>query len=339
MQQLSGQSTPLDCFYSTQYTEWEYSMHFFRPLISSSTHILPSSVVKPFLTTMEYLTTTSVDSDSQDSNILLRVSSYNSNPHLTITALQGVFYQLPPKGATISSELLAKPPEVSIEAEYEQTTNEDVTMESWDMDEEISPPILSKQPLLPKFSSHLVQQQLHIIITENFCNVCGVPLQRKHVVVDSSEPAGSVSTSSAEWYESHIRSPSHAKIYKEHEMFTKLYDEKYIWMVKEFESLEKLESLSLKRFIDDMKEAIIMFDWKMAEHQTKLAWKNGLSYINEATENFQRLLMIIKQEHEVCTTPFTKDDIDVHAKKLMNSKVKNEKSKALSKKNREKNIK
>ena len=112
-------------------------------------------------------------------------------------------------------------------------------------------------------------------------------------------PFVSGSTRGTELYKSHIHSAGHAKIYKEHKVFMKLYDEKYIWMLNEFECLKKLESLSVKRSIEDISEAIIMFDWKMAEHKNNLTWKKGLSYINEATKNFQRLLMVIKQEHEI----------------------------------------
>ena len=175
-QQCLDQQTQLDCFYSTQYTEWEYSMSFFQPIISSKSHMLSSSVVKPFLTTMEYLSSTTFDSNS---DILSTI-----NPHLTIANLQGVFYELPLKDTTTHPNLLADTPQDSIKAECEHTilTKEDITIESWDMDEDVGLSISSKQPLLPKVSSDLVHPH---IITKKFCNICGVPL---HVAPDSGEP-------------------------------------------------------------------------------------------------------------------------------------------------------
>ena len=159
----------------------------------------------------------------------------------------------------------------------------------------------SVRPHLLPVDPHLVDPS---IVTEEFCNICGVGLRSEHAAEVSQETGEEVGdlVGDKEVYESHVQSTNHAQNYTLHKNFQEKLDESYNMMVEELKALvhkcERTQAPSLTRVTDDMHEALDKYERKMADRQANLSWRQGLILIEKATDDFQRLLSKGNREYE-----------------------------------------
>ena len=153
-------------------------------------------------------------------------------------------------------------------------------------------------PHLPPVDPHLIDPS---IVTEEFCNICGTVLKSKHAAEESEGP-GEGEDSLLESYDSHVRSDAHDQKYTLHQNFREKFDKCYTVMVEELSALlhkcERTQAPSLTRLTDDMHETLDKYERKMAERQANLSWKLGLTLIDKATDDFQRLLNRGNKQYE-----------------------------------------
>lgn len=162
----------------------------------------------------------------------------------------------------------------------------------------------SRQPPLAAVDPALADPS---IVTEHFCNICGVALRVKCIMEDSDEldEEGGMQPEDddlREIFDSHIRTDGHAKNYTQHSKFKEIYDGRYTGMVEELAGLitkcELTQAPSLARLVDDMKETVEMYDRKMSSRQNNLSWRMGINDIEKATEEFQRLLNVANRQYQ-----------------------------------------
>ena len=163
---------------------------------------------------------------------------------------------------------------------------------------------MSKKPILPPVDAALTD---HSIVSEQFCNICGVPLRVERVIEDIDEPDEEARTQpevndSREVYDTHVRSENHAKNYTFHSKFKEDFDGIYTGMVDELKDMvqkcELTQAPTLARVIDDMKESLEKYERKMSNRQTNLQWRMGINDIGKAVEEFQKHLNIANKEYQ-----------------------------------------
>ena len=156
-------------------------------------------------------------------------------------------------------------------------------------------------PHLPEVDPHLIDSS---IVTEEFCNICGMALMSKHAAEESKEANEEEDSSDnvMEPYDSHVRGTTHSRNYTLHKSFKEKLDECYTVMVDELCSLrykcEDMQAPSLTRLTDDIHDTLDKYDRKMAERQTNLSWRMGLTLIDTATDEFQSLLARGNKQYE-----------------------------------------
>jgi hypothetical protein len=161
----------------------------------------------------------------------------------------------------------------------------------------------SKLPHLPAVEAHLVDPS---IVTDECCNICGVGLRRRQAgVADGEQPGGEEEDGAGaldEDYDTHVRGTLHAHNYTLHRSFREKFDGGYTGMVQELAELlrrcELTQAPTLTRLVDDMHDALDKYERKMAERQSSLKWRQGLSLIDKATDDFQTLLSRGNREYQ-----------------------------------------
>ena len=147
------------------------------------------------------------------------------------------------------------------------------------------------------------------IVTEQFCNICGVLLRVERVVEDNDEEeikeeggAQPKDNDLVEVYDSHVQSDGHTRNFNLHKKFKEDFDGRYSVMVQDLTELihmcELTQAPSLARVIDDMKEALDKYERKMSNRQSNLHWRMGIKDIENATDMFQQLLTQAKRGYE-----------------------------------------
>ena len=184
---------------------------------------------------------------------------------------------------------------------------EDELGEEYDEEEEDGPGMStihkSKWPLLPSLNPALIDPS---IVTEQFCNICGVPLRVERTVEDTEESEQSETEPKfdevGELYQAHVCSDGHAKMYTQHSKFIEMFEGPYTSMVEEMTDLvqkcESTQAPSLARSVDDMNEALEKYERKMSNRQTNLQWRMGINDIEKATEEFQRFLIAANKKYQ-----------------------------------------
>ena len=209
-------------------------------------------------------------------------------------------------------------PSMNFESDEEQEDGDDMpsiegTSEPQEEEEELdedegaeeAPGILAmrkaKWPHLPTIDPALIDPS---IVTEQFCNICGVSLRHGNAGEDNEEPDGesmAVETDK-ETYDTHVRSTGHAQQHAHHKKFKELYDGCYSDMVKELKELsykcEITQAPTLTRLIDDMHESLDKYERKMADRQNHLQWRMGVNNIEKAIDDFQRLLAVGNKQYQ-----------------------------------------
>ena len=156
-------------------------------------------------------------------------------------------------------------------------------------------------PHLPEVDPNLIDPS---IVTEEFCNICGMALVSKHAAEESKEASEEADSSEnvVEPYDSHVRGTTHSRNYTLHKSFKEKFDECYTVMVNELCALcykcEETRATSLTRLTDDIHDTLDKYDRKMAERQTNLSWRMGLTLIDKATDEFQSLLARGNKQYE-----------------------------------------
>lgn len=151
----------------------------------------------------------------------------------------------------------------------------------------------SKWPHLPTIDPALIDPS---IVTEEFCNICGVSLRQSNPGEDSEEPDGEnmAVQPDEEAYDTHVRSTGHAQQHIHHKKFKELYDGCYSNMVKELADLlhncEIIQAPTLTKLKDDMYDSLDKYEMKMVARMDNLQWRIGIKDIEKAIDEFQRLL-------------------------------------------------
>lgn len=173
----------------------------------------------------------------------------------------------------------------------------------WGVDEDEDAPGLSdirksKWPHLPTVEPHLIDPS---IVTDEYCNICGVALQNK-TMVDEGVGEENGAQDGIEVYDDHVRGNGHARSYIQHKNFKESFDGCYTDMVRELTELmhncELTQAPSMTRLIDDMHEALEQYERLISKRQQHLNWRVGLTDIDNATDEFQRLLNDGKRKYE-----------------------------------------
>jgi hypothetical protein len=237
---------------------------------------------------------------------------YQAN--LSLTAIDsrsdGLDEYIPDVGSAQIEETLGEPEkelEETLEGEDGWEDEDELGGEDDEEEEEDGPGMStihkSKWPLLPSLNPALTDPS---IVTEQFCNICGVPFRVEHTIEDTEEPEQSEtqpkSDNLGEIYQAHVCSDGHARNYTQHSKFKEMFDGCYTTMVEDMTSLihkcEFTQAPSLVRLIDDMNEALEKYDRKISNRQTNLSWRMGINDIEKATEEFQRLLIAANREYQ-----------------------------------------
>ena len=193
--------------------------------------------------------------------------------------------------------------EKHVESEFSSFGEKEPTVEEDEGTPGMSDFRKSNWPHVPTVESHLVDPS---IVTDDCCNICGVALASKQMVEDGGEnfsgEGGGGTEGGAELYDSHVRSNEHARSYAEHKRFWESYEGCNTGMVGELTDLmymcEQTQAPPLTRLIDDMRDTLDKYERKMANQVEKLNWKMGLSDIDKATDDFQRLLSEGKRKYD-----------------------------------------
>ena len=197
--------------------------------------------------------------------------------------------------------------EVISEHELPETVGEEEEEEEeefGEMDEEDRAPGMSAfrkslQPQLPRVDPALVEPH---IVTEEYCNICGVGFGSREAAGEGGEELNEDIGNPNEGYNSHIRSTTHAQNFTLHKNFKDKYEECYSPMVNELRALvtrcEQMRAPMLTRLTDDMQDTLEKYERRMTKIEDTLNWKRGIGLIEKASDKFQGLLNRGNREYE-----------------------------------------